>query len=320
MPLDDAVAWQGELGLEENEEVINVTPTVTVDPRGGFLVADEREGQLRRYGTDGRLRWRAGTRGSGPGEYRSVARAIRLRDGGILAADRHRRMTVYDSAGTLRRTMETPFHHVEDLEPVSDSLVLVTGLLGRTGVAGPRLHVWDPVRNRVVRSFFRPFARQANPTAATIAGWSMAAVRGDTIAAIFALSDTIYLFSPAGRALGTVPLRFRRFRHVGGATPEGGSDPVRRARWLGTFDLVQNVHWLPDGRLLVAYQSLRPDEALTRVWHLFATDRAGRAVFESRDVPRLLTVDDRDGSLYFVSPGSGTPNRWSVARLRPSCC
>jgi hypothetical protein len=49
--------------VEENDDVVNVTPTVRIDGRGGLLVADAPESQIRRYSPEGKLLWFAGRRG-----------------------------------------------------------------------------------------------------------------------------------------------------------------------------------------------------------------------------------------------------------------
>lgn len=314
--LEDVLSWGSPIVLEENPEVINVTPTVSLERSGGFVIADEREGQVRRYGREGALLWHAGSKGSGPGEYRSLSVAVRLASGEVLAAERRRSMSFYDSAGTLVRTIQSGFSHVEDMDVVDDSTVVISAVANDHGLEGPRIHVWDPRTNVVRRSFFAPLPRAPNQAAAMMAGWTRVAVRGDTVAAIFALSDTLYFFDLDGRALETVPLSFSGFRPVPAETPDGGSDPLRRAQWFSTFDYVADVHWLDDGTILAPYQSIQPDRALTRSWHLFGTNRRGDALFEVRDVPRLLAVDERRGELYFVTPGSETPNQWTVAHLR----
>ncbi|HEU0014137.1 MAG TPA: hypothetical protein VFQ45_10660 [Longimicrobium sp.] len=315
---DDVFNRGATLRLAETPEVINVGIEVAPDPRGGFLVADALEGQVRSYAADGALRWHAGRKGAGPGEFRSVVRAVRLRSGQVLATDWNDRFTLYDSAGSAPpATVQTPFKHVEDLEVVDDSTVLVSALL-ELKTHGPRLHLWNLRRNRVAHSFFAPSRGTPNETAAHMAGWVKAALRGDTIAAVFSLADTVHFFTLDGLRLGAEPIPFRHFRPVAPKMPSGAAvaSPVERARWLASFDLVNNVSWLPDGRLVFTYQSMVAEQGLTRRWHLLGMRRGGPALFELRDVPRLMAVDDVRGALYFMTPGSETPNQWTVATLR----
>ncbi|HEY7766554.1 MAG TPA: hypothetical protein VIB55_00155 [Longimicrobium sp.] len=315
--LEQVVAFGPTIELQENAAVINVTPDVTPDPLGGFLVADEREGQLRRYTREGALLWNIGKKGSGPGEFRSVATVLRLPNGQVLAAELSGSFTLFDSAGTAAlEQIRTPFLHVQDMEVVDDSTLLVAARLEGRGGTGPSLHMWDIRENRVRRSFFDPFEAAPNKTAAVMAGWSKAAIRGDTVAAVFALSDTLYFFALDGRPRGKLPIPFRDFRPVPAETPRGGSDPVKRANFFSSFDYVADLHWFSDGRLLIPYQSLAAEQALTRTYHLFAMDRAGRRLFEVRNAPRLLTAEPASSTLFFVAPGSEVPNRWALARLR----
>lgn len=314
--LEDVAVLERTFRLEENDDVVNVSPLVSLDPRGGFLVADSREAQVRRYGLGGELLWHTGTRGSGPGEFRQPRAAVRMNDGTVAALDQGGRMTVLDSAGSrVLRTVRTPFRFVEDVEVMGDSLLLVSAILREQG-QGPRLHLWNLRQDTVAASFFEPFRRAPNPVAATIAGWTKVAVRGDSLAAIFALSDSVHFFDRAGKPLGSISIPFAAFRRVGRHVPDGGEDPVRREKWLTSFDYVADVHWLPDGDLLVAYQSIVPGGAYTRDWHLTRMTASGTRVFELRDVPRLLAVDPLQGGLYLVKPGAEVPNEWTLALLR----
>ena len=318
---EDVVSWVRELRLEENPEVLNVAPAVTLDPRRGFLVADFRETQLRRYSREGALLWHAGSKGGGPGEFSTTSQVVRLRSGEILAADFDHRLTIFDTtASSVVRTIETGLRRIEDLAVVDDSLILISGLPGGNP-AGPRLHLWNLRSDTIVRSFFAPFEGLRNKVAATVADWTRASLRGDTLAVVFSLSDTVYYYTLAGEQLGATPLPSRAFRRVGPDVPSGLGNPEKRAEWLASFDLVSDVHWLSDGRLLVLYQSLEPGPAfqpggsLDRAYHLLKMTRTGDLVFEFRDVPRLLAVDPETDSLYFVTPGAEAPNRWSVARM-----
>lgn len=313
--LEDVLAFERTIDLEENEAVVNVSPLVSVDTRGGFLIADSREAQVRRYERSGELLWHVGSRGRGPGEFTQPRAAVRGRSGAVVVFDQSGRVTIFDSTGThLLNTLATEFRFVEDVEVLDRDRFLVAAL-HREGIEGPRIHLWNLERDSVIASFFAPLPGARNRVAATIAGWTKLSLRGDTVAAIFALSDSIHLFTAAGASLGTIPIPFAEFRRVGREVPEGGNDPQRRERWLSSFDYVGDVHWLRGGDLLVPYQSIVPGGAYTRDWHLARMTRAGDRVFELRNVPRLLTVDENDG-LYFIAPGAEEPSRWTFARFR----
>lgn len=302
--------------VDETDAVVNVTPTLVPDPRGGFLVADVSESQIRRYADDGTLLWHAGRRGRGPGELTSPTAIARMPAGEVVAVERGGRLTFFDSAGTRAvRTAETRLSHVEELVVVDDSTLLLSGV-GRAGVDGPRLHLWSTARNAVLASFFAPFSRQRNRAAATVGGYVEADLRGGTIAAVFAASDTVYYFTRDGRAAGQVPLPSAHFRPAPEREPGRTiTNPVERARWVSAFDFVADVAWLPDGTLLVAYQSLDADRALSRRWHLLGMTRDGARTFEFRDFSLLLGTDSRRGLVYLVDRTADAPNEWNVARL-----
>lgn len=301
--------------VQETPEVVNVIPIVAHDPGGGFLVVDVQEAQLRRYEESGRLVWHAGRKGSGPGEFINPTVVARLASGEVVAGQRSGRLSFFDPGGALVRTVETGITQMEDIVVLGDSALLLSGI-GEGGFEGPRLHVWSLRRDAVSSSFFAPFRGARNRAAAVVAGWTRAAVRNDTIAAIFAVSDTVFLFTLDGRSAGTLPIRSAFYRRPPDREPRRViTDPLERARWLSGFDFVADIHWLPDGDLLVPYQSMDADRALARTWHLLGLRRAGGRSFEVRVVPRVLDVDVRTGDLYVLDSASEVPNQWALARL-----
>jgi hypothetical protein len=312
-----ALEYVRSFDVEETDDVVNVTPNVRNDPRGGFLVADPSEAQIRRYSPDGKLLWFAGRQGQGPGEFTGVTSIVRVAAGGIVAADRNGRLTFFDAdARRVTRTVETKLQRVEDLEVLDDSTLLMSGV-DKTGHAGPRLHVWSIPRNAVERRFFSPFLGQTSRMAATAAGFVTAALRGDTIAATFGSSDTIYFFTRDGRDAGRIPFASQHFRHA--PTARGSrpiTNPRERAEWVSKFDIVAGVHWLSDGTLLVMYQSIVTEQALGRRWHLLGLDRSGARRFEFHNVsPQVLGADPSGRTVLLVPPDAEAPNRWAVARL-----
>ena len=311
---DGGISWLGEIDIEENPSSLSVLPLVSLDPAGGFLVTDTREAQVRRYGPGGGLLWTSGRRGEGPGEYRTPSTIARLPDGRVLVGDRSGRITYLDSAGGLVRTARTPLAGLEDALVIDDSVVLLSAR-PLADPAGPRLHWWDARNDTLLASSFAPVRRAPDAVLATVAGWVKLARRGDTIAAIFAPADTVYYFAPDGGARGRVPIPFADRRSTDEPPPGRGSSARERAEWMSRFDLVADVHWLPGGDLLVAYQNSDPARASERRWHLLRMTPSGERVTEIRDVPRLLEVDPASGELYFISPQAEAPNRWSLARL-----
>lgn len=316
-PLDAHVAWGRTLTLEENDDVVNVLVRATPDPRGGFLVADEQENQVRRYDANGRLLFTFGRRGQGPREFVSLNRAFRLASGDLLAVDAASHAAVFDSAGAeLERTFRVSVGQLKMAYLLNDSLLLLGAQIQdpRQGDPDAHLHLWDLRANRLAGSFFtvRP-TTDAHRFAANTAGLMGAARRGDTVAAVFALSDTIRLFDFAGRPLGTIPLRAQGLRRFDPAMRMPRMDLVSVREWIGSFSLISDLWWLRDGSFLVQYQDREGPEPKWRLVHLA---RDGRRLFESKDTPLLVAVDPATDTLWFVRPGSPTPNVWASARLR----
>lgn len=314
--LDDAIVWDREISLEENERTINVVVRADLDPRGGFLIADEQEGFARRYDPTGRLLVQFSGKGVGPAEFPNLLRMIRLPDGTLAGFDVFNKIAYFDSAGArLLRTARSPVGPLHAVLLLSDSVVLLGGHL-RPGTAEDRrrLHVWNFRSDTVLSSFFEPpLPSEAHALADRTAGWTAADRRGDTLAVVSSLSDTVYLMSTTGERYEQIPIPARGFRRLDPDTPRpdprGGLTSVRR--WLGSFSLISDVFWLGD-TFIVQYQDRTGPQPR---WRFVAFGRDGRRKYEVIDSPKLLIADRESGLLYFVSPESVTPNVWRAGRL-----
>jgi hypothetical protein len=311
----DAIHITDTLSLEENPEVVNVNIDVAADVGSGFVVADRAEGQVRLYDRTGRLTWFGGRKGGGPGEFSNLVLARRMPDGSLLCADRSASFTVFDTRGdSVVRTIATRFFHVEDMEVLDDETVAITAMLD-ANPSGPRIHLWDLKESRVTSSFFSPFDRAQNQSAATIAGWTKVSQRGDSLAVVFATSDTVHIYSRDGSEVRKMPLPSRVFRQVPKDDPPGALSARERVEWLSTFDFVTDVWWLSSGRLLVQYQDIPPGLTLNeRRWHLLAMEPTGSLVAEVRNTPRAFLVDEDSGLIVFQNPESMVPRDWLVGR------
>ena len=137
------------------------------------------------------------------------------------------------------------------------------------------------------------------------------AARGDTLAAVFALTDTVYLFDVRGRLLERVPIPFLGFRRPSEPMPKLASlDEYRK--WASGFSAISQVFWLADGSFLVLYFDT---DGVAPRWRLHHMSRGGRRRFEILDSPQLLAASPAGGSLYFVAPGAETPASWTVGSL-----
>lgn len=74
---------------------------------GGMVVANSGASQLRYYAANGTLRRTVGTKGSGPGEFQTLAWIDLLPGDSVITFDGpNRRYTVFDSAGTVARSYQ----------------------------------------------------------------------------------------------------------------------------------------------------------------------------------------------------------------------
>lgn len=308
--IDEVVRWRGDVKLEESRQVINVFPQVNFAPGGAFLVADGREAQIRVYGGAGELRSWFGSRGEGPGEFFRPAAALPHDGGRVLTVDFAGKYAVFDTAS--RRAIETgrlPVTAVYTAKPLPDHQVLLVGRI--MGAGNEYLHVWDLREKRLVRSFFAPPVRRGFEEDAVMSGVMDASVRGDSIAALFALSDSIFLFTRGGARVGALPIRARGMRPMGEKFPGGGREEYMR--WQESFSVPSRVFWLSDGSFLVQYYDMVAND---QRFSLVRLSRDGEPIFEIPRTPRLLALSPDGGTLLFTNPGAEAPNEWRLATLR----
>jgi len=314
LPFDQMVNIVGEIQLEETDSVINVAIFAALDPRGGFLVTDAREAQMRIYDLQGGLVNYVGRKGDGPAEFSRPVAAMRLSTGEVLVVDRKLKAALFSQDGhTLIRTYRLPFSAVHDADLVDDSTLLVSGALQK-GNDDLRAHLWRLGADTVLVSFFSVVIPDAMKPVDASAGFSAAVLRGDTAALTYSLRDTVYLFTTSGTPIRKIPLGSTHFRPATPAPADFYSDPAAPMRWLRSFDLVGHSAWISDGDLAVQYQTF--DSAGTMAHRLVRLNRDGRLVSEALDSPGLLLTDPAKGLLYFVHPESETSDRWAVARWR----
>jgi hypothetical protein len=310
--VEDVIEWRRSVELEETADVINVSPHVNIDPRGGYIVADRREARVRLYSGSGSLDAQFGGRGHGPGEFERVVAAVRLASNEILAADMSGRLTFFDSTGsTALRTQRLPLSPLYDLAVYDDSLVLLTGrIAGEEGSA--LVHVWNSRSGEVLRSFFQPSPSSPDLARAyTFTGFADVAVRRGTIAVSFALSDTLRFYDIQGRKLRQRAIPFRGFRPLRQAMPASNQREAI-ASWVEEFSSIAQIHWSADGTLYVQYFDMDGHEP---VWRLVALQEPANVLFELLDSPRLLAIT-ADNSLVFADPSRDGFDTWLIGRLK----
>jgi hypothetical protein len=296
--------------LTERDGAFIVDPRVTLDPLGGFLVADSRELQVRRYDDDGDLIANFGRKGSGPGEFQHLSAVVRVNQDFLLVADMGGQLSVFDADGTFLHRAESSVAPLYDMATVGGSLVALTG---RRRNDPNVLHLWNPRSERIVASFMPlPPHPSEYASAYAFAGTTDVAVRGDTLAATFALADTVYLFNLSGQLLEKVQIPFRHFRPLREPMPPSGSHLDAFRAWSESFSAISSIFWMADGSFLIEYFDLQGMEPRLSVAHV---SRTGELLSEHNGSPRVLATDSEDTLVYFAESEMLSPNLWAVGRL-----
>ena len=301
------------LVLEETDQAMTVHPMVSVGAPGEFLLAEPREGQVNVYDTAGGLLRVVGRRGEGPGEFRAPISARKTLDGGIMVADvMLSRLTFFPPQRSGEpEVLASPLPLVVGARDLGGSRYLLSGQVMTEGQPH-LLHIWDREADEVQRSFM-PIGvpEESRPYAASYTSVD-AVLEGDTIWAVWALSDTLYKFDRDGGVLERFPLSLPRPMGVlPGAEAGVITDPRARQAAAESLTQVNSVFLLGDEALVVQTMQARGFDA---VWDLIIVDRQGARLWGAARMPRLFAVA---GDLfYFSDPASLFPNHWIVARWR----
>lgn len=311
--LDDYVSWERDLQFTESAASASIR--VYFDPKGGFIVADAGQSQIRVYTDDSHLLWSAGRSGEGPQEFEQLRNAVRLSSGEVVALDITGRLTFYSPEGEFKRTVPTRLNPTFNSWLLNDSTLLISGR--PEGVSNPPLlHVWNLQSGRNVASFFRtPPHDPAFDEAYRYSGWASAAdLGGDSIAVVFPLSDTLYLYRADGTPLGKLGLPLEHFVRLREPAPRDESAEARIA-WRNSYSLLSQVFRSPDGSMYVQYSRLSGVEPMWGVSRLFLQRGRLHKDFEVPEAPRLLGISHRDTSLHFLRADSLESTVWSIAKL-----
>jgi hypothetical protein len=309
--LDPVVRWARDVHVQENPDAINVSISVAPYGGGDFLVSDAQEQQVRIYASDGTLKRTFGRRGSGPGEFQHIANAARLRDGRVLVADYMGPLTFFDSAGEkVVHTARSRLGPIYNLSVIDDSLVAFAGRKEEAGNA-TMLHVWNLRRDSLVADAFTVSPPSGYETAYNVHGVANLALRGDTIATLFSLKDTIFLFRTNGRPAGRIPIQFRAFRTLREPPPDDDPAGKRFREWMRSHSIATQIFWLADGSFLVQYFDI---VGTTPQWRTAHVDRNGRSLAEVVGGSEILGTLPGD-SLVFRKPGHDTPDVWSIGTI-----
>lgn len=301
------------LVLEETGQAMTVLPIVSVGTPGEFLLAEPREGQVNVYDTAGDLLRVVGRRGEGPGEFLAPVSARKTLNEGIVVADvMLSRLTFLPPGGSGEpEVVASPLPLVLGVQDLGGSRYLLSGQL--MSERQPRLlHIWDRETGEIERSFLSiGVPEESRPYAASYT--SVAAIlEGDTIWAVWALSDTLYKFDRDGGVHERFPLSLPRPMGVlPGAEAGVITNPRARQTAAESLTQVNSVFLLGVEALVVQSMQARGFDA---VWDLIIVDRQGARLWGAARMPRLYAVVG--GLFYFDDPASPLPNHWVVTRWR----
>jgi hypothetical protein len=298
------------LVLEERLGITTLYPQLQSDPRGGYLVTDFQEDQVRRYSADGSL---LDVFGAGTGRAESIrgpAGAARLPNGDIAVSNYASGIitVVPREAGRPVRQVRTPLWTLWGIHILTGDLLLVEGR--DTPYARNLLHVWSLPEGRIVKSYFPP-PRQLDSNVVLAMGNVAISLGGDRIAAVHHLSDTLFVFDWEGALQSQARVPVPGWRVPSGPLPDLAT-PAERQAWSDQFTLISSVWWVGDD-VMVQWAS---GSRATRTYGLLQMSPTGRLAWALWRTPRLLGL--HDGQWLFQDPRDETPNRLVVAVRRES--
>ncbi|RME28524.1 MAG: hypothetical protein D6806_02760 [Deltaproteobacteria bacterium] len=318
--LDDVVEWIGSLELEEPEGVFTVKPYVRIDPQGGFIVTDFKEGQVRLYTRSGKLKTYFGEKGTqAPGALSGPAEALRLPTGEILVPDIITgNLVLFDEQGRfLRQYTRIVVSGTVRVLALPDGDVLLIGSKVMAPGAHPLLHRFDPKTGTIRHSFFpHPIPLGSYKNYLFSVGQIVEAdVRDNTIVATFSILNKLYFFDLDGNLKREVELPLSHFRKLRKPDREIASRDIF-AEELKKHSAVSDLFWIDDRIIVLSYfDAIDPEVGASR-WNLAAVTPEGKVLFEVTDTPRLFAVDPETRELFFSHPEHETENYWIVGRLR----
>ncbi len=300
------------LVLEENDQAMVVQPMVTSDDTGLLLVTEPMEAQVNLFGTNGALMGTLGAKGEGPGEFLFPMTAHRTRSGEIVVTDvMSQRITFFAADNDpAPEVIPSPVPGALSAQDLGDGRFLLAG--ADPAERPPRLlHIWNRESGEIERSFLPMGVPEASLPFAVSFSAANATLVGDTIWAVWALSDTLYKFDIAGERLAAVPLSLARPMGELSAGNGGLTDPREIQRVFDALTQVYKAFVLDSGEKVVVSMQTRE---FGSVWDILIIDSEGATVWKAANMPRLLTVDQ--GVFYFKDPESVLPNHWLVARRK----
>jgi hypothetical protein len=310
---DTYLTWGRDLTFSDSAASSSIQ--VYLDPRNGFLVADGGQSQIRAYSDSAQLLWSVGRAGGGPSEFQQLRSVARTPQGQVVALDNTGKVSIFGPSGTLVRTAPTGLSPAYNSWLLNDTTLLISGRF--TGNSNsPLLHVWSLNQNRILASFFNvPAHDPAYDEAYRFSGWANAAVLGrDSIAVVFPLADTLYLYHSSGREIGKFKLPLDNFRRLSSPGPKDDA-PESSIEWRQSYTRISQVFRSPDGSIYVQYFNLKGLEPAWGFSRMFLDRDHLYKRFEIQNTNRLLGVSPKDSMLYFLRADLLESTVWSLAHV-----
>ena len=297
------------LVFQERAKVVTINPLVFPDQDGGFLVVENGEHQVRVYSRTGELKEVFGDGAAEARSLRAPTGAARLGNKEIVATSLlSNRLTIIPAPPDQPvRYSETPIRPLEGVQVLDEHQLLLTG--PDAPYAKNMLHIWDLERRGITRSFFPP-PSHVDSNVVLVLGRVHVASRGDRLAVLHSLSDTLFLYDHAGSLVSSIHVPVEEFNAPKGPLPTINSTE-KRQEWANQWTLLWDVFWGEDNTLIVQWVKGRRGQA---TYGLVQMDTAGRRIWALARTPRLLGV--RDGRFLFQGSAPTAPNRMVVAVRR----
>lgn len=200
----------GKHELVEESAAIGLLVDVALAPDGSIFVADMANHDVIRFSPEGRLVWRSGREGKGPGEFSVPYRVAPLRDGGVLVYDFGiRELSWLNSDGTYldRKRFPFDFSAVDKVIALPTGEILVCGVTTWSAGASNGLHLFS-ADLRHLRSFGDlPAARDRSVLLKWGAGGVTLGTNGEILYTP-RIPYTIYRYDSSGEPRGEIRAPF----------------------------------------------------------------------------------------------------------------
>lgn len=295
--------------LEETPSVVTVSPSLFKDPRGGLLVADFLENQVRIYSPTGKLRNTFGGGNASGDSLSGPLEVARLGNGDVVATNLGSGRLSIMSADQDKpmEFLDTSVRPLTGVRVLDDNHVLLMGR--RPPFTNELLHVWDLANRKIVRSFFAP-PQHLDSNVVRILGTVHAASNGNRIAAMLNIADTLHVYDLDGTELLRSHIPVAVFVAPLGPLPNITSKAARQA-WAEQFTLLSDLFWTSDDDIVVQSVTGSGDHV---VFSLVQMSTTGQRRWVLPRTPELLSI--HDGRFFFHDPNSDLPNRLIVAVLK----